>query len=103
MEDRIRRAEAAGLHNLPCHPFDANAAWLEIILAATDLVAWTKLIGTATVLVHPFRCLLLSSSVTARHTQQQQDFDSVLVGSPPSSGELGVQTFNLATHRFVVA
>ena len=75
-----------------CHRFDANAAWLEIILAATDLVAWTKLIGTATVLVHPFRCLLLSSSVTA-HDTQQQDFDSVLVGPPPSSGKLGAQTF----------
>jgi len=24
---------------------DANAAWLEIIMAATDLVAWTQLIG----------------------------------------------------------
>jgi hypothetical protein len=65
-------------------------------LAATDLVAWTKLIGTATVLVHPFCCLLLSSSVTARHTQQQ-DFDSVLVGPPPSSGKLGAQSFNLDT------
>ncbi|KAA1243063.1 IS1380 family transposase, partial [Mycobacterium simiae] len=28
-----------------CHGFHANAAWLEIILAATDLVAWAKLIG----------------------------------------------------------
>jgi hypothetical protein len=30
---------------LPCHSFDANAAWLEIVLAAADLVAWTKLIA----------------------------------------------------------
>ncbi|WP_054814373.1 IS1380 family transposase [Nocardia arizonensis] len=45
VEDRIRGAKATGLRNLPCHAFDANAAWLEIILAATDLVAWTKLIG----------------------------------------------------------
>jgi hypothetical protein len=51
MEDRIRQARATGLRNL--YRFDANAAWLEIILAATDLVAWTKLIGTATVLVQP--------------------------------------------------
>lgn len=35
----------AGLRNLPCHSFDANAAWLEIISAATDLIAWTKLVG----------------------------------------------------------
>ncbi len=45
VEDRIRQAKATGLRNLPCHRADANAAWLEIILAATDLVAWTKLIG----------------------------------------------------------
>jgi Transposase DDE domain group 1 len=30
---------------ITCHSFDANAAWLEIILAATDLVAWTQLLG----------------------------------------------------------
>lgn len=45
VEDRIRGAKATGLRNLPCHRAEANAAWLEIILAATDLVAWTKLIG----------------------------------------------------------
>ena len=45
VEDRIRQAKATGLRNLPCHRAEANAAWLEIILAATDLVAWTKLIG----------------------------------------------------------
>jgi hypothetical protein len=45
VEDRIREAKASGLRNLPCHRSDANAAWLEIILAATDLVAWSKLIG----------------------------------------------------------
>jgi hypothetical protein len=45
VEDRIRQAKATGLRNLPFSAFDANAAWLEIILAATDLIAWTKLIG----------------------------------------------------------
>ncbi len=45
VEDRIREAKAAGLANLPCHGFDANAAWLEIVLTAADLVAWAKLIG----------------------------------------------------------
>ncbi len=47
VEDRIREAKATGLRNLPCHRSDANAAWLEIILTATDLVAWAKLIGFA--------------------------------------------------------
>ena len=45
VEDRIRELKATGLGNLPCHSFDANAAWLEIVLAATDLVTWCRLIG----------------------------------------------------------
>lgn len=45
VEDRIRQLKASGLRNLPCHRAEANAAWLEIILAATDLVSWSKLIG----------------------------------------------------------
>ncbi len=45
VEDRIRAAKATGLANLPCHRAQANTAWLEIILAATDLVAWAQLIG----------------------------------------------------------
>ena len=47
VEDRIRELKATGLRNLPCHGFWANAAWLEIVLAATDLVTWTRLIGFA--------------------------------------------------------
>jgi hypothetical protein len=43
VEDRIRQAKATGLRNLPFNAF--NAAWLEIIMAATDLIAWVKLIG----------------------------------------------------------
>ncbi|MDT5284337.1 MAG: hypothetical protein QOJ20_5532 [Mycobacterium sp.] len=45
VEDRIRQLKATGLRNLSCHRAEANATWLEIILTATDLVAWSKLIG----------------------------------------------------------
>ncbi|WP_369387606.1 transposase, partial [Mycobacterium kyorinense] len=45
VEDRIRELKASGLGNLPCHAFDANAAWPEIVLAAADLVTWARLIG----------------------------------------------------------
>ena len=45
VEDRIRELKATGLRNLPCQSFDSNAAWLEIVLAAADLVAWAQLIG----------------------------------------------------------
>ena len=50
VEDRIRELKATGLTNLPCQAFDANAAWLEITLAAADLVTWARLIGFST---HP--------------------------------------------------
>lgn len=44
IEDRIRQAKAAGLRNLPCKEVAENNAWLECVLAAADLVAWSKLI-----------------------------------------------------------
>jgi hypothetical protein len=42
VEDRIRGAKDIGLANLPFHDFTANAAWVELVLMAQDLVAWTK-------------------------------------------------------------
>jgi hypothetical protein len=42
VEDRIREAKATGLRNLPCRAFNENAAWLEVVLTAVDLVCWTK-------------------------------------------------------------
>jgi Transposase DDE domain group 1 len=42
VEDRIRQAKAAGLRNLPCKEAAENHAWLECVLAAADLVAWSK-------------------------------------------------------------
>jgi len=44
VEDRIRQAKDTGLRNLPCHRFATNAAWLEVVLTATDLISWAKLI-----------------------------------------------------------
>jgi hypothetical protein len=44
VEDRIRQAKAAGLRNLPCKEVAENAAWVECVLAAVDLVCWSKLI-----------------------------------------------------------
>jgi hypothetical protein len=44
VEDRIREAKSSGLRNLPCRGFAENAAWLEAVLTATDLICWTKLI-----------------------------------------------------------
>lgn len=49
VEDRIRQAKATGLRNLPCRAWDENAAWLQAVLIATDLICWTKLICFKTV------------------------------------------------------
>jgi hypothetical protein len=48
VEDRIRQAKATGLRNLPCRGAAENAAWLEAVLTASDLLCWTKLICFAT-------------------------------------------------------
>jgi hypothetical protein len=42
VEDRIRTGKDTGLRNLPCHGFAENAAWLELALAAADLLSWTQ-------------------------------------------------------------
>jgi len=44
IEDRIRQGKADGLRNLPCREAAENHAWLEMVLAAADLVCWSKLI-----------------------------------------------------------
>lgn len=49
VEDRIREGKASGLRNFPCRGYAENAAWLEAVLTATDLVCWTKLICFADV------------------------------------------------------
>ncbi len=41
-EDRIRCGKESGLRNLPFHDFQANAAWLELVLIGQDLLCWTQ-------------------------------------------------------------
>jgi hypothetical protein len=42
VEDRIRAAKDSGLENLPFRDFDANAVWLELVLADQDLVFYAQ-------------------------------------------------------------
>jgi hypothetical protein len=42
IEDRIRCSKDSGLQNLPFRGFQANAAWLELVLIGQDLLAWTQ-------------------------------------------------------------
>ena len=45
VEDRIRETKATGLRNLPCRGFSENNAWLQVVLTAVDLIAWTQAIA----------------------------------------------------------
>jgi hypothetical protein len=40
VEDRIRCAKASGLRNFPFHDFVANQIWLELVLAAQNLIVF---------------------------------------------------------------
>nr|WP_233620719.1 transposase [Amycolatopsis sp. WAC 01416] len=42
VEDRIRCGKTTGLRNLPCRGYPQNKAWLELALAAADLLTWTQ-------------------------------------------------------------
>jgi hypothetical protein len=42
VEDRIRAAKATGLSNLPFDRWRRNTVWLELVLAAQDLVGWAQ-------------------------------------------------------------
>lgn len=84
VEDRIRELKATGLRNLPCHAFWANAAWLEIILAATDLVTWARLIGfhdlpglaRVEITTFRYRILHVAARITRGARQQRLRIDT---------------------------
>ena len=40
VENRIKNAKDCGLERMPFTSFDANAAWMEMVLAAADLLVW---------------------------------------------------------------
>ena len=42
VENRIRAAKDTGLRNLPCEDFVRNEAWLQLVLCAQDLQAWSQ-------------------------------------------------------------
>jgi hypothetical protein len=44
VEDRVKTLKTTGASFLPFHSFDANAAWLELALAAHDIMVWTQLL-----------------------------------------------------------
>jgi hypothetical protein len=76
-ENRVRTAKACGMENLPFHAFAHNEAWLELVLIALDLVAWTERIllhDTELAAAEPktlrYRLLHVAGRIT-RHGRQQ--------------------------------
>ena len=85
VEDRIRQAKATGMRNFPCHSYASNSAWLEIVMTAMDLVAWTKLLGfadepdlaTCEIATFRYRVLHVAARITrsARRTRLRIDLN----------------------------
>jgi hypothetical protein len=42
VEDGIRGAKDTGARNLPCETFERNAVWLQLVMMAQTLMAWTQ-------------------------------------------------------------
>jgi hypothetical protein len=42
VENRIKNLKDTGIERMPFTSFDANAAWMEMTLAAADLLVWTQ-------------------------------------------------------------
>jgi hypothetical protein len=77
VEDRIREAKATGLRNLPCRAWNENLAWLQVVLTAVDLIAWTKTICFADIAdlarceVHAFRYRVLHVAARISRSARQ--------------------------------
>ncbi len=74
VEDRIREARQLGLTNLPFSTFRANHAWLQVVLLAQDLIAWTHGLtrpGQAWMEPKTLRfCLVAVAGRITRHARQ---------------------------------
>jgi len=71
-EDRIRCGKESGLRNLPFRAFQANAAWLELVLVGQDLLCWTQrllLAGTELARCEPKRLRYRLLHVAGRLTR----------------------------------
>ncbi|MDP9256016.1 MAG: IS1380 family transposase [Actinomycetota bacterium] len=74
-ENRVRAAKDCGMRNLPFHAFAHNEVWLELVLMALDLIAWTQalLLDGALATAEPktlrYRLLHIAGQIT-RHARR---------------------------------
>ncbi len=68
VEDRIRAAKDTGLRNLPYQDAASNQVWIELVLLAQDLTAWTQTLALhgEHVVAEPKRLRLLLFGIAAR-------------------------------------
>ena len=75
-ERHICDTKATGLTNLPSHTFAINHPWLQLVLSAHDLLAWTRLLalaGTSLADAEPKRlryCLLHTAARVGRSSRR---------------------------------
>jgi hypothetical protein len=75
-ERQICDTKATGLTNLPSHSFAINHTWLQLVLSAHDLLAWTRLLtlaGTSLAHAEPKRlryCLLHTAARVSRTSRR---------------------------------
>ena len=93
VEDRIRCARETGLRNLPFHAFAPNEVWLELVLCAQDLLAWTQALlfeGELRVaepkrlrqrILHVTGCLTRSACKTTLHLPRSWPWARALVSA----------------------
>ena len=90
-EDRIRCGKESGLRNLPFRAFQANAAWLELVLIGQDLLVWTQrllLAGTELARCEPKRLRYRLLHVAARLSRHARRLVLHLPRAWPWRGEL---------------
>src|SRR5262249_37506792 len=75
VENRIRAAKDTGLRNLPCVDVVCNDTWLQLVLIAQDLMAWSQQLcfHGALAVAEPkrLRHRVLHAAATIAHTNRQ--------------------------------
>ena len=90
MEDAIRAAKDTGLENLPFREFAPNSVWLELVLMAQDLIAWSQrlLLDGELALCEPKRLRYRLLHVAGRLTRSGRRRRLHLPGDWPWAGAL---------------
>ena len=65
VENRIKNLKDCGLERMPFTAFAANAAWMEMVLTAADLLAWTQTLLFTGELASPNHARFATGSCTS--------------------------------------